>query len=154
MRIIITLMTISALLLLTGCKNREHTVEPRPEDETLAESPDTSRWEDDIQLNQGAPWEMNRETTEGIRNMSSMLENTPARTVEEYRELGNALEEQRKNIYRTNNQEGPSNDNLKIYLGPLNEKIRQLQEVRSIEEGSRLKSELEKHLYTYSNYFV
>lgn len=153
----IVICTLFSIVVITGCReNREVTeTETTPAiDHSQAVHPEGTGWEDDIQLDNGSQWKVNRETTEGVQSMSSTIKNRPTRTVEEYRELGNDLEQKRENLNRNQLEEGPSNDNLQIYMKPLNEKIKELQEVETLEEGARLKSELEKHLYTYSNYFV
>lgn len=143
-------------VFITGCKNNEEqTSETTPPIEHKeAVHPEQVGWEDDIELDQGRQWEVNRETTEGVQRISQILEDDTSSSVEEYRELGNRLEEEKNNLNsgRTNN--GASDENLDIYLGPLDQKIQQLQEVESEEEGARIKSDLEQHLYAYSNYFV
>lgn len=144
-------------LVISGCnglQNREQTTTTNAieREETATSQP--VRWQDSIQLNEGRPWQMNRETTEGMGRISERIRNSRAETVEEYRELGNELQRERQNLDRSRTPNNPSDDNLNLYLEPLDEKIRQLQEVESVEEGDRLKSELEQHLHAYSDYFV
>lgn len=157
------ILVLIILTTLFGCKGNqdEATQNEILTDTTQAVPEGYTGWEEDIYLERDEPWKANVGTTEGIRRMSEILETSPANTVEEYRELGNALEEERnrldeerENLDEENVNPTPMDENLDIYLKPLNEKIEQLQEVRSLEEGGRLKSDLEKHLYAYSNYFV
>lgn len=157
---------ILALIILTtlfGCRGNQ---DEATENETLVDTTQAvpegyTGWEEDIYLDRDEPWKANIGTTEGIQRMSEILETRSATTVEEYRELGDALQEERNRLQEEresldeeNVDPTPMDENLDIYLEPLNEKIEQLQEVRSVEEGARLKSDLEKHLYAYSNYFV
>lgn len=144
-------------LFISGCnglQNREQTTNTNTVEREDAATSQPVRWQDSIQLNAGNPWQMNRETTEGMGRISERLRNDEAGTVEEYRELGNELQRERENLDRSRTPNNPSDDNLNLYLEPLDEKIRQLQEVESVEEGDRLKSELEQHLHAYSDYFV
>ena len=150
------IVTLIISIFLTGCRdNQEQPAETTPQIEHKdAVHPENVGWEDDMELDEGTQWEVDRGTTEGIQRMSQLLEEKPTNSVEEYRRLGDDLEKEQNNIDRENNANGASKRNLDIYLEPLNEKIEQLQEVDSEEEGARIKSELEEHLYAYSNYFV
>lgn len=151
------IFTIVLSLFISGCnglQNQEQNTEINTVDNPQTESPVREEWEDLIQLDEGKPWQMDRATNEEMRRISERLEESDPTTVEEYRELGNELERDRENIESSRTGDSPSDDNLDIYLEPLDAKIRQLQEVETVEEGGRLKSELEQHLYAYSNYFV
>lgn len=152
-----TVVTIVLSLFFLGCnglQNQEQNNEIDHVESRQTASPELVEWEESIELDEGKPWQMNRTTTEGMRSISERLEESDPETVEEYRELGKQLERDRENVESSRTESNPSDDNLNIYLEPLDAKIRQLQEVESLEEGGRLKSELEQHLYAYSNYFV
>ncbi|GHA34506.1 hypothetical protein GCM10007103_14930 [Salinimicrobium marinum] len=140
----------------TGCKDNRQTEKVNPTiDHEEAVHPEQVGWEDDIELDNGKQWQVDRGTTEGVQGMSGILKDSDPGTVEEYRELGKRMEEERNALENNRTrEESPSNDNLNIYMDALNEKIRELQEVESVEEGSRIKSELEQHFYAWSNYFV
>lgn len=151
-----TIFTFILCFIFMGCKdNREQnpkTTPPIQHEEAV--HPEQVGWEDDIQLDDGKQWRVGRGTTEGIQGMSTILENDSSGTVEEYRDLGKRLEEEKNNLDNERINDSPSDENLDIYLEPLDQKIQELQEVESEEEGARIKSELEQHLYAYSNYFV
>ena len=149
---------IFALILcavLTGCRDNQEqnsdTVTPLEDSEAV--HPEQVGNEDDIQLDNGNQWQVKRATTEGVQRMREIIQNNSSRTVEEYRELGEYLSEEQIKLDR-HTEHAPATQNLELYLAPLDEKIEQLQEVNTAEEGARLKSELEQHLSTYSNYFV
>lgn len=151
------IFTIVLSLFISGCnglQNREQNTDMNTVESAQTEPPVREEWEDLIQLDEGKPWQVNRATNEEMRRISERLEESNPTTVEEYRELGNELERDRENVESSRTGNNPSDDNLNIYLEPLDAKIQQLQEVESVEEGDRLKSELEQHLYAYSNYFV
>lgn len=150
------IVTLIISIFFTGCRdNQEQPAETTPQIEHKdAVHPENVGWEDDLELDEGNQWKVNRGTTEGIQRMSQLLEERSTNSVEEYRRLGDDLEEENNNIDRERTNNGSSDENLDIYLKPLKEKIEQLQEVESEEEGASIKSELEQHLYAYSNYFV
>lgn len=151
---ITTILSLILTVLLTGCRNNEEqTTENPPIEHNEAVHPEHVGAEDDIELNNGDQWEVNKQTTEGVENLSQVLENNTASTVEEYRELGNKLEEEKNNLDSTATANQPYSPNLDTYLERLEEKISQLQEVETEEEGERLTSELEDILSSYSNYF-
>lgn len=149
--ILILLILISIGCNSTQKQNNENTAPSEQEQNAV---PRQGNWEENMSLNEGRKWRVNRGTTEGINRMSDILEEDTSDSVEEYRELGIRLQEERSGVDNNRTGTDPSDDNLNIYLNPLDQKIRQLQEVQTVEEGDRLKSELEKHLYAYSNYFV
>ncbi len=145
------------LIIMTGCREKETTVNsPSPVTEKTVEHDQSQSvvWKKDIQLNQGTQWKANRETTEGILKMTRLLSQSSPSTPEEYRELGNALNEEKNLVIKRCTMKGPSHDNLHIYLQPLIGKIGELQEVNSAEKGELLISEIEEHLKAYHSYFI
>lgn len=147
-------LILFALALVMSCKNNE---EQRLEtdssiDHQQAVHPENVGDLDDIELNNGELWKVEPEMSEGIQRISGIVENSDPQSADNYRDLGRRLEEERKNLEdKRDNQ--PYDTNLNIYFGPLEQKIKALQEVNSIEEGERLKAEIEKHLQAYTSYF-
>lgn len=121
--------------------------EAEPQEDHLA-------WQQRIQLNAGEMWKANRETTEGILEMSHIVEKTDASSPEEYRSLGNELNEEKNLVIKRCTMKGPPHDNLHIYLQPLMAQIAELQEVTSAERGKQLVSEIKAHLSAYHSYFI
>lgn len=151
---ILTIFSFFLTVLLTGCRNNEEqTTENPPIEDTEVVNPEYGGAEDDIQLNKGDQWEVNRQTTEAVERMSRVLQNNSASTVEEYRELGDQLEEEKSRLESTLTLNEPYTQSLDTFLDRLGEKIDQLQEVASEEEGARLRSEIQEQLSSYSGYF-
>lgn len=147
----------TVLILLAGCKEKETTVNNSSQvaEETIIHAQSQPAvWKEDIQLNQGTQWPANRETTEGILEMTRLLSQASPSSPEEYRELGNALNEEKNLVIKRCTMKGPSHDNLHIYLQPLIGKIGELQEVDSAEQGERIISEIQEHLEAYHSYFI
>lgn len=151
---ITTILPLLVAILLTGCRNNEEqTTENPPIEHKEAVHPGHVGEEDDIVLDNGDQWEVNRETTEGVEEFSQLLQNSTASSVEEYRELGNRLKEEKNNLASTTVPGQSYSQSLETYLSRLEEKISQLQEVDSAEEGERITSEIQKVLSSYPDYF-
>lgn len=153
----VIIIACSWLILLTGCREKETTVNDYPAvpEESIDHAQDRQAvWKEDIQLNQGTQWKANRETTEGILNMTRVLAQSSPSSAEEYRELGKALAKEKNLVLKRCTMKGPSHNNLHIYLQPLIGKIGELQEVDSVEKGKQLLTEIEEHLKAYHTYFI
>lgn len=148
-------LLLTAFALFTSCKNNEEqsTETASPIDHQQAVHPENVGDLDDIELNEGELWQVEPEISEGIRRISETVENSNPQSAEDYRNLGNKLEEERKNLenYRKNDQ--PYDTNLDIYLKALDQKTEELKQVSSETEGARLVAEIENHLEDYSSYF-
>lgn len=151
-----TIFTALVVLLAFGsCKqNEQKPTEPAPAEKAEFEQDNAAVWKDDISLDEGRMWKANQETTEGILAMSSLVENSSPSNVEEYRELGNSLNEKINEVIKKCTMKGPSHDNLHIYLQPLIEKIAALQEAPTTQKAEELVGEIRQHLKDYHSYFV
>lgn len=149
----------SAAVLLFACKNEEKQVNEIPEDiapidHQQAVQPGDVGDMDDIELDQGEPWEVEPEISEGIGRIAELVSNYSTRTAADYQELGAKIGEEKKKF-----EAGISNDavyasNLRIYLNSLEKKIDRLKEVGSTQEGEEVLRELEEQLELYSSYFL
>ena len=151
------IIACSVFILMTGCRDKETPVtesSPVAEETVKPNLEQQAVWKKDIQLNQGTQWKANRETTEGILKMSEILAKSSPSSPEDYRVLGDALNEEKNLVIKRCTMKGPSHDNLHIYLQPLIGKIGELQEVDSAEKGELLISEIEEHLEAYHSYFI
>lgn len=147
----IAILLFPLIFLACNSNKRESaaaiTVELHPEEELLA-------WEKEMELDRGSRWIANRETTAGIKRMSTIIENSSSSTVDEYKELGDSLISEINILISKCTMKGASHDNLHIFLEPLVIKAAQLEQTFSKEEGARLISELEQHLQAYRKYFL
>lgn len=109
---------------------------------------------DGLELNNGNKWKANPETTEGINNMISLVENMSEQpTVEEYQNLGLELEKEKKYILNQCTMKGVAHDNLHQYLMPLIRRINGIKEVESVERGNKIYTYIKNHLNAYTDYF-
>lgn len=154
------LKRIGSLLVLTlfllGCK--QETKQQEPELPTVETTVDVHKeteagWIDQIELDQGAKWAANVETTLGVSQMQSAMETSKTEEVSDLHKLGGALNEIKNMIVKECTMTGPSHDNLHVWLYPLISKIEQLQKVESVESGQQMLAEIGEHLDKYYEYF-
>ena len=110
-------------------------------------------WVNEISLNDGAKWDANIETTQGVNNMLSIIKDSNLETEKDYQALGKKLNEEKNILVKKCTMKGPSHDNLHVFLHPLIEKIDQLMEVSSTEQGTQITKSIHVNLKSYSLYF-
>lgn len=108
-----------------------------------------------LSLNEGQKWEANSETTNGINNMITAVNDlTENPTVKDYKSLGETLNDIKGKILNQCTMKGPAHDNLHSFLMPLIRKIKRLKNVDSIERAQKITSKIELHLAEYKKYFM
>lgn len=110
-------------------------------------------WMDEIQLNGDDKWEANLETTEGVDKMLNLVKTSDPKTVEDYHTLASKLNEDKNYVVKKCTMEGPSHDNLHVFLHPLIEKIEALGKVSSTDEGAEVTANIQENLEGYYDYF-
>ena len=100
----------------------------------------------EVVLNDGAKWEANAETTEGIANMLSLIHEYDASAEpESYEDLQEQLQAQFRDIFKKCTMTGGAHNQLHNYLIPLKEKLEKISEDNLYD--------IESYLHTYGNYF-
>lgn len=157
-------------VLLVGCKDSKTTEVETTTQTELIQAPEAAEaqknamenqdmaldnsWINDIELkNNNERWEANKETTEGVKKMSSIVKKSDPKTVEDYHQLASELNEEKNTVVKKCTMEGASHDNLHIFLHPLIEKINALGKVESVEKGAEITANIEENLREYDNYF-
>ncbi len=161
---ILSLAILSALLV--SCNETKHkhestdTVETTEgvhehEMEEMAAETHTmhNSWVNEIKLDNGNKWEANLETTEGVDKMLNLVKSNDPKTVEDYHALASKLNEEKNYVVKKCTMEGPSHDNLHVFLHPLIEKIEALGKVSSTDEGAEVTASIKENLEGYYNYF-
>lgn len=163
-------ISIVSLLFATSCKDeKQQEVEDRDLIENSIESeemhdethihedqaPSTldNSWTSEISLDNGSKWKANKETTQGVKNMLAILESTETETVEAFHDLADKLNDEKNIVIKECTMEGPSHDNLHIFLHPLIDKIAALHKVETLDDGFALKESIWDNLQKYHNYF-
>lgn len=160
-RVIFTAAMLSAVLI--GCKenNKQNESEEVQQTELQESNNDNQEvvalnndWLKEIQLDdEGQKWIANIETTQGVDEMAEIIENNNPKTVEDYRNLASKLNDKTNFIVKECTMEGPSHDNLHVFLHPLIKKVGALLEVESAEKGQEILKSIEKNIEEYYNYF-
>lgn len=159
-RILIIMTALS--LSINGCKEvkKKHSTRPETTRETSEEknpikpvlNPDNS-WIEEIVLNDGIKWTANIETTNGVRDMLILIEDSKTKAAVDYKKLGEGLNGIKNTVVKECTMKGSSHDNLHVWLHPLIEKIELLQRVEKPKEGEKLTVDIQEHLEAYYDYF-
>ena len=112
-----------------------------------------NNWINEIQMDNGAKWAANIETTNGINDMLKFISEAKTETVEGYLNLADKLNSRKNTLVKECSMTGPSHDNLHIFLHPLIEKIDVLLETKSTEEGTETLKSITDNLNAYTTYF-
>lgn len=137
------------LLLFTvvSCSNSAD-YENKPEKVSLEGTNDLT-----LKLNDGKRWEANAATTEGIKKMMVIVdESSESDSLKTYIQLKTDLEDEFASIFKQCTMTGPAHDQLHNYLFPLKRLFNRL---KSEDTEDRIKaiSELNQYLKVYSEYF-
>jgi hypothetical protein len=157
---ILSVAIISALLV--SCNETKHkdnktleTTEVSNEhlgEDMLSHATDNS-WINEIKLNSGKKWDANFETTDGVEKMIVLTKESSAKSVTDYHALASNLNEVKNYIVKKCTMDGPSHDNLHVFLHPLIEKIDALGKVSNEDDGAKIKESIIKNLEGYYDYF-
>jgi hypothetical protein len=157
-------VTVSLLMIVISCKKGDQTVS---QENTSADQPavETSRpgsnYTDDgghtinmnVKLNNGAKWEANIETTNGIGAMLGMVnEMTDAATLEDYQTLHKKLATRFQKIFQECTMKGEAHEQLHNYLIPLKEKLDRLKD-GDLQTCQKTLPDIKEYLGKYSHFF-
>ncbi len=112
-----------------------------------------NEWVKEIKLDNGNKWQANIETTEGVNKMLSSVKSSEPKTVEDYHALASKLNDDKNVVVKKCTMEGPSHDNLHVFLHPLIEKIEALGKVSTPAEGAEVTASIKENLDGYYEYF-
>jgi hypothetical protein len=110
-------------------------------------------WTKEIVMNNGAKWEANAETNEGVQKMQNSIKTQTTSTLDEYHKLAEQLNEDKNYVVKNCTMKGASHDNLHIWLLPLMAKIEALSESKTVDDASKIKHNIEENINAYSGYF-
>ncbi|MEY8020892.1 hypothetical protein AB8P51_08680 [Muriicola sp. SD30] len=154
-----TALLISLIsLAFASCKQTSKEAQKNTEAQTETQTVETehhpdSEWVNEIVLNNGFKWQANQETTDGVVAMLALIGKSKLSSREDYKKLGDSLNEVKNTVVKECTMKGASHDNLHVWLHPLIEKIKLLQNTGSVEEGAKLTSNIKEHLEGYYEYF-
>ncbi|MDG1040953.1 MAG: hypothetical protein P8H13_08720 [Polaribacter sp.] len=138
----ITLFIILTLSIIS-CNNKEK------EANTVL----SNNWEQEMKLDNNTKWKANFETTKGVRDLQNLIKTTSTVSLDQYIALAKKLNERKNILVKECTMEGPSHDNLHIFLYPLITKINMLLEAQSNKEASEIVKSISENLKAYNSYF-
>lgn len=113
----------------------------------------SNNWINEIATNNGAKWEANPETNEGVEKMQNLLKTQDLNTLEDYYKLAEQLNSDKNYIVKNCTMKGASHDNLHTWLVPLIAKIEALSNATSMDEALKLFHSIDENVNKYSDYF-
>jgi len=149
-------MILLIATVVTSCKNTEKQEEVKnPKEMEQEQESDilSTTWMNDIQLNNGAKWEANIETTEGVLKMQDLLKTQTTASIEDYHQLAKKLSDVKNIVVNECTMKGASHDNLHIWLYPLIEKIGAMLETENLRDAQNIKQSVKENIDVYSVYF-
>ncbi len=154
----ISLLFALISLVLMSCKQAKKEDEKTTEIQTEAKTVESeyklnNDWVNEIILNNGIKWQANLETTNGVGAMLSLIGGSKLSSRNDYKKLGDGLNEIKNTVVKECTMKGASHDNLHIWLHPLTEKIALLQKIENQKDGAQITSNIKEHLEAYYDYF-
>lgn len=164
----LVLILFSGALLFAGCGHKTEKTSDSQTEEILEEDRDhlsdaeshhpatsdsNQSWMNEIKLDEGKLWMANPETVTGVERMRKNIHTAELNKVEDYHSLAEKLNEDKNYIVKECTMEGPSHDNLHIWLHPLIERIESLSEVDSRQDGQQIVDDIEESLTRFYDYF-
>ncbi|QFZ55729.1 hypothetical protein FEZ18_13415 [Oceanihabitans sp. IOP_32] len=153
-----------SLLALVGCKDGknqdtktesiEHATETHNNHQEHEESSVyANAWVNDIQMDNGTKWQADDITNEGVQKLQNTINSQSPSTLADYHKLAKQLNEEKNFVIKNCTMEGPSHDNLHVWLHPLIEKIDALLKAETVEDASKLKESIKENINAYNTYF-
>lgn len=162
MRQLIIIISLFAFISCKDAKNQKNTTKPNSV-EQVKESDEhhdaeeiniyKNTWTKHIKLDNGTKWQANTETNVGVKKMQTLLKTQTTTTIEDYHQLASQLELDKNYVVKNCTMEGPSHDNLHVWLLPLMAKITALSKVTTVEDAVKIKLSIEKNINAYADYF-
>ncbi|MAO07844.1 MAG: hypothetical protein CL596_03940 [Alteromonas sp.] len=155
----IVIVLIAAALFFTGCKEqpKENTTIKNNEVEHTEHHTESNLvsndWMHNIQLDNGAKWEANPETNQGVTKMKLAFAQNNPKDLKDYHELAETLNNDKNFVIKECTMKGPSHDNLHVWLLPLIDKIDALKEAKTLEEAQQIYKSIEQNVNAYDTYF-
>lgn len=149
---------VFSFFMLMACKNenkdlQQKTITATEKTTTVPEESTEQITEETLRLNNGKRWEANSETTDGIENMMTAMNNfVTIDKTEAYTDLTEKLKQEFAIIFEKCTMEGEAHNQLHHFLIPINNEFDKLSS-SNVETCKASFNRLNEHLKTYSLYF-
>jgi len=134
-------------------QNVEATNEHHENHNNEASSVYENAWTKVIKMNDGSKWQADVKTNERVQKMQNTIKTQTTSTLDDYHQLATKLNDDKNNVIKNCTMEGPSHDNLHIWLLPLMAKIEALSESKTVEDAAKIKHSIEENINGYDTYF-
>lgn len=131
-------------------QSAEH-IDERHDDETS--NVYGNAWKGDIFMEHGAKWQADLTTNGGVKQLQKTFYAQTTNSLDEYHQLAKLLNENKNYVVKNCTMQGPSHDNLHVWLHPLIEKIVALSKTETVEDASKIKHSIEENINAYADYF-
>lgn len=155
MKKVILMATLFAALI--GCNDtknqKSETQAPEIKELEVKSHSVNNSWVNEMKFDNGKKWKANLETNEEVDNMLKIVKSIDPKTVNEYHALASKLNDHKNLLVKKCTMDGPSHENLHVFLYSLIQKIEFLENVSTINEGLKVKASIKENLEGYYNYF-
>ena len=143
-KVLIYIINIVIILFYLGCG----------ENQQVEQKSETEKTTIKFVLNDGNKWQMDEHTRSAIKNLDSLLNlKEPIKSLEEYNQLGEKLDEELILLIRGCTMEGPDHDQLHVFLGYFYPKVQSLKKETTVDTAENILNEM-KNLFTeYHKHF-
>jgi hypothetical protein len=151
-----------SLLALISCKDSKSqdtkTIEHSDDTQNKHQNQEASgvyanAWISEIQNDNGAKWQADTPTNKGVQQLQNTINTQIASTLEDYHKLAKQLNDEKNFVVKNCTMEGPSHNNLHIWLHPLIEKIDALLKIDNVDDAANLTESIEENINGYYTYF-
>lgn len=144
-------LLLCLLVVAIGCENAE--VKTETDDAKTEVKAEAGALKNELVLDNGKRWLANPETTEGIRNMTKLMQtHNSSETVDSYKTLATALDLEFNTIFKKCTMKGEAHNQLHNYHMPMIDMVKKLSG-DDVELSQTVFDSMKKHLRVYENYF-
>ncbi|MFC2088364.1 hypothetical protein ACFLSX_02095 [Calditrichota bacterium] len=146
MNIVLKLMAILFLVLIYSC------TEKQSQKETTANN--TQKPQMKFTLNNDQKWQMDAHTRNSLKNIDSILiAKDQLTSTEDYKTLGNEINNELLSLIQDCTMEGPAHDQLHVFLGYFYPLVQDLKNENSVELYNKTLIDIKNLLSEYHKYF-
>lgn len=163
MKHLIFTMSLLALVSCKDSKNQESNTETESVEQSIEAKEQhhndealnvyDNNWTGEIVTNNGAKWQADAKTNEGVKKMQSTIKMQTTSTLDDYHKLAEQLNDDKNFVIKNCTMKGDSHDNLHVWLLPLMAKIEALSETKTLEDAVKIKKSIEENVNAFNIYF-
>lgn len=106
-----------------------------------------------LTLNKGAKWKADATTKVNVSLLQAIVSGTKKESIENYKQTAAQLQDGLNKMVNECKMKGPDHETLHRWLEPLIEKVKDLDNEKSIEKAAIKLNDIDKHLKLFPQYF-